>query len=334
MEQPRPLVGSHDFTTNSGQHLAIGNGPGAASTDLSAINDGGDEKRIEHDASVQSRHDLLSPSGELLYHAGDHFSEIQDLPQELDVPSPSLEEQLRNAFIKSAWRSYGSDETDQHEKKKFLPLNELDKIITEESVKGELQSWNMFNDETVIIEHVRNIVRVRTFHDRSMGDLEAAKATKTARKKLFAILILTGKERTIIDLIKEKIYDLHLPFALDDTEKLQHRIKDGSKTIEAFEKWGSKDHDLFSMYQWYMMAPWLLFSSKDRPQQISKYILDGKAPLPFIKDAEVADNEPAARGGFGAVRRVKIHPAHYPSLDSMVSVVPSISHFHSLVLIL
>lgn len=251
---------------------------------------------------------------------------MYDAPDELEFPPTSLKGQLGHALA-SAW-SYGSlrpTYASHHESKWFIPLDELDRIIAEDSVKTEVESWDIFSDQDDIIRLVHDIIRVHSFYDKSgLNDSSEPSGQKRfTRQKLFAILILIGKPQIIIELVNAGIYDAHLPFRYTDGRmKIQRSTNKDLTTIYSFEKWNNRDFDLFQMYQWYMLAPRFNFRSKDVPI-VHRYLLDKMTPLPFVNDEHrpsMYREDGAVRGVTnGVVRRVRIHPAHYRSLGNVVS---------------
>lgn len=237
---------------------------------------------------------------------------------------------MRAALETSAWKSgglsnaEGSSDTNSSiaTDKSFIPLDKLDQILRKQAVKDELASWNEFHDEDTLEHTVSQILTIRTVDDiqKNNHPNEPRVTTKTTLRKLFAILVLSGRARTILNLIKEGIYDIHLPFSRDSeskTLKVKKQPNNVAQNIDAFSKWELRDHDTFNMYQWHVQAPYFVFS-RERRRKVRHYRLNGDVPLPFITDSTAPTND-AAYGGFGEVRRVRIHRAHFNGTEDSVS---------------
>lgn len=249
------------------------------------------------------------------------FQDEPALPGDLQINSKSLEKELREALLISAWHPHSHSEG-QMIPKKFLPLDKLDQIITKSSVRAEIKSWGPRSEED-LAQKVHEIWGQHTVYDR------ARKLLKTSRRKLFAILTLTGKAQTILGLIDAGIYDNHLPFTMDsDTEtmKIQWKAEDEPQDIAVFAEWELRDHSLFYVYQWHMLAPYFVLSSKQSPK-VHTYKLLAMMPLPFIPNDSVACNHDPVNGDSSEVRQVQIHQAHLDPGSHMVSVQQPIASF-------
>lgn len=224
-------------------------------------------------------------------------------------------------MVHAEWRPGGSSQghaTDDIPT--FLPSDMLEKIVTKTSVEAELRACGM-RGESTIARLVSNILNIESIHSKNdKNAFSEFKLTKTTRKKLFAILVLTGHVLSILDLVDEKIFDLHLPFMkINGKLALQGHSEHQGAKIASFSRWDSRGHDLFYIYQWQMLAPWFVLSSKEQPK-VLKYSLHAKIPLPFIKNLESDETQDlATSGGFGDVQRVTIHPAHYKVAGPSVS---------------
>jgi hypothetical protein len=220
------------------------------------------------------------------------------------LPRPSLEKQLRDAIISSAWLP--------NQKKKFLPLDKLDDIINLQSVEGVVRSWGIENKADVDY-YTKAILNRHSMKERD-GSADDGKFCLTSRRRLFAILIMVGKAESICDFVSECIFDRHLPFTVDPEHKIMKMTcKKGLELDDvcAFSSWSDRDVDLFDLYQWQLLAPYFALSSKDKPK-IHTYTLEGMRPLPFVVDPTLKEDEDSglAVGGFGEVRRVMIHKGH------------------------
>jgi hypothetical protein len=326
---PGPLIGSHSVTITSVDDNS--------KSPVTTINDGGDDRQLDaqdRDAEQvsipldSSQYEEESDDDRLLSGAGAELQNTSAPSGDLQINNKSLEKELRDALLISAWSPHSSPEGQTVLKKvKFLPLDKLDQIITKSSVLAEVRSWGP-RSENDLARLVHEIWGQHTVYDRSSPNKDA-KLFKTSRRKLFAILILTGKAQTILGLIDAEIYDNYLPFTMDsdaETMKIQWKADDEPQDLAAFADWELRDHDLFDVYQWHMLAPYFVLSSKEKPK-VHTYKLHGMRPLPFIPNDSVACKHDPVNGGFGEVRQVKIHQAHLDRGSHMVSAQQPIATF-------
>ena len=163
----------------------------------------------------------------------------------------------------------------------FLPLDVIDKEITEENVKAEMKrkKFNLLNSQVP-----KNVVQ--------------------NAKKVFTILVIIGEPNAIKDLLSEEITDDHLPLSRrggsigDDV-----LVSSDGKEFPAFAAW---DNDIrvadFLEKQWIVQAPVLDSSG-------GEVSLDRQCALPFLTVEEVGNGE------FSTVYRSDIHPAHQKGLQ-------------------
>jgi hypothetical protein len=170
----------------------------------------------------------------------------------------TLEEDLWNARV--TYKSHRS----------FIPITELRRLITVDRVSQELHAQN---PETIPIEMVNK------------AEIIVQNATR-----LFALLILIGKEQYITSFIEEGIRDDDLPIN-------GVRCKD----IQVFSQWKPKAVKDFKQDQWSVISP--IFDTVGE-----HYELDDHTILPFIENKECP--EQLIAGGYSDVRSVRIHAAH------------------------
>jgi hypothetical protein len=203
---------------------------------------------------------------------------------------------IRKALQTSSWEKEG---------RKFLPIDELDTIINEEAIEGELRL------------HKQDASMAK-----KIWGTEGSKISElTTRRKIFAILVMVGKVPSIVDFITDGIFDSSLPFLFRDgsgdragsynvyrKSKGQNGGVDEETKISFFEDW--QDHDLegFKNYQWQFLAPYFSLVSRDN-NKVIHYPIDDRSVLPFVEDSK-ANEPPAQHGGSADVRRIKIHFAH------------------------
>jgi len=164
--------------------------------------------------------------------------------------------------------------------KKFVPADDMERIITVENIKKEFEygSDNADEELTDLISFVN------------------MKATK-----LFAIAIYSGMDgSTLIDAMKlfkaQDFTDENLPVRpWKDGETHQLTLLGGP--------WKKQQRiRLFCIHQWAFLAP--IFTAAT--ETLFSYDLERSHVLPFIEKYE----EGFQRGAFGQVYKYKIHPSH------------------------
>ncbi|KAF1948782.1 kinase-like protein [Byssothecium circinans] len=212
----------------------------------------------------------------------------------------TLEDALREARIRSI------DNPGSY----FIPVDQLDNIITKQRVLSELQSLKIGNPEDR-----------ESYADKIWKTYPSPEST--TRRKIFATLVLTGKVETILDFIEENVHDVDLPFYFPKDGTCV-RCRNGN-IIESFHKsnvWRARDKDSFDQYQWFMLSPYFELSC-DRIPKVRKYAVEDRAVLPFIDESSPTKEQPyLVEGGFSIVKKVKLHAAHYNSED-----FPADQHF-------
>ncbi|KAF4463390.1 serine threonine kinase [Fusarium albosuccineum] len=160
----------------------------------------------------------------------------------------------------------------------FLPLSDLDDIITHDNVRSQL-SWAT----------------------RLLSPRLPEKILSQA-KKVLAILALMNETGAMKDLINEDICDEDLPLCRNgdkgDSEFDILVSPGGGKRFISFSSWPKKTRVAeFLEKQWVVQAPIL----DGTGQHI---VLNWKCPLPLIECIRMA------QGGSGVVSKAKFHPAH------------------------
>jgi hypothetical protein len=193
----------------------------------------------------------------------------------------------------------------------FLPINKLNELVTEPSVKEELRDL------------------LREVEDEALDYL--ATLICSTSKKLFTVLLYGFKSeaKVICRLLSYQVTDKDLPFTRipfgqnppNVTNPPWHvgRNKHGecdkadhsSCGIPCLKAWHQMDIQNLCKYQWLVLAPIFQSSSGEIPQ----LDLDDNTVLPFTEDDEL--NPIYFRGGgYGEVWPVRIHPGHQNLLHS------------------
>ncbi|KAL4811748.1 kinase-like domain-containing protein [Aspergillus spinulosporus] len=124
---------------------------------------------------------------------------------------------------------------------------------------------------------------------------------------LFAILadIKSDKEKYIVQLLREKIGDEHLPFKQKSGLRRSefHLVTRQGVTIEALKDWDSESIKNFENKQYRFLSP--VFRRSEH------YDLDDMHVLPFTKKDSTPSSRTVAAGGYGEVFQAYIHPDHH-----------------------
>lgn len=237
------------------------------------------------------------------------FDQDEALPQD-EVEREDSEDQLKELEnLGVSIRTALIPVVQEGERKKFLPNDARDRIITRKRVRQELSRHMVVPPEELdtLTDEIWEITTPSP--SKSPG-------RETTRRKIFAILGLMDKVKDITDFIQGKLHDNDLPFELLDGPRpllrLSGKGRDGSAgCIPLFDKWRAHELESFNNYQWELIAPYFeLITETNR--KVLHYNLQNRIILPFVEDVERAGRAGGrAEGGYGEVWRVKIHPAHH-----------------------
>ncbi|EFQ25683.1 protein kinase domain-containing protein [Colletotrichum graminicola M1.001] len=186
--------------------------------------------------------------------------------------------------------------------RKYLPLDQLRKIMVKPRVRQELKKLKGMDQDT--IHRYANAVCDTTDY----GTMQ-----RTTRHKMFATLVHIEHIEALSSFIDEKIHDVHLPFILQKKPRwhLTYTTTDrttNEKITAKFQgsySWSKAKMNSFVDHQWLFMAPFFDMKANKPPF----YPLEARVVLPFRKE-EKCD---PAYGGFSTVSRTHIHEAHHNS---------------------
>ncbi|KAF2477885.1 kinase-like protein, partial [Lindgomyces ingoldianus] len=185
----------------------------------------------------------------------------------------------------------------------FIPVDRLDEIVTEQTIRKELKTLS---------------VGQKKDRHTLAGQIWRAPSSKqkTTRRKIFAVLALMQKIDSILDFIEEGVYDNRLPFvyAEDQVEVCCKKTGQPIKLFQDKARWKPHEKDLFQTYQWWMMTPYFQLSCEGE-KTVRRMPVEDLAVLPFT------DVKTTSEGGFSVVRKVKIHSAHHNAQDFSVQPV-------------
>jgi hypothetical protein len=299
----------------SGQALAAEPLPVSEGDVSSTMLDGGDSLQLQQKHGDKLVYDPSKDTQEaterLLYGAGNLFEPNDSLAGLVQHGELGLQKSLRRARIKVADGRY------------FIPIDKLAEIITTNSVQVELHGHfprmsraDAHKYAAVIAGTVVRGQRRNTF---------------TSRRRIFATLVLIERVTTILDFIREGLYDSDLPFQLTefmDTEQTEVLTSvpepvdlDKQKRLRKCfqgDPWTGYSLDSFDRYQWEMLAP-IFFPPDDPTEKVRFYPFHDSIILPFVYDEFTTSS-----GGFSTVWKVKVHKAHRFFDDDAVSVSPGV----------
>lgn len=200
-------------------------------------------------------------------------------------------------------------DTEGKQHNEFLPIDSLDRIVTECRVREEIAKFSKGPNDGLDLD-VQDILGAST-----------SSRQKTSRKKIFAMLALVDKLEAISDFVTEGIYDIHLPFEKGRAQspsgarigrpELSRRSGTDVSTripIKAFQSWSGAEVTNFERTQWNVHIP-IFFLNTPKEPKVRHYPLQESVVLPFIEDDEIKQN--SKMGGFADVWRVKFHPSHH-----------------------
>ncbi|PSR85616.1 kinase-like domain-containing protein [Coniella lustricola] len=190
----------------------------------------------------------------------------------------------------------------------FLPLDELERLITIKAVFQELRKHETFRQKPD--DYLRGLAN-KVCRNSKVGSFI------TTRKKIFGTLLLITQIHAIERFIEDDLWDKDLPFSLErlnrNTKHSKNEMyREDKSPIRLFSTWTSHNCESFYLYQWKFLTPFFKMALTDNTRPLH-YPLHKHHVLPFIENLENAgsDCEIMVSGGFSEVWRVKIHEAHY-----------------------
>lgn len=204
----------------------------------------------------------------------------------------NLKTQLNKAFRRSLY----------DENKIFLPRDDLERIITPDSVtkycKGS--DYQYLQDEpSKIVDYVFGS-QTRQHHG--------------CARRVFAILVLINHDDLIQGVVKENIRDHDLPLAQCDEQGTEYQLarrrrrpNQRLRAIQCFSHWRMSDRRAFDDIQFQVNSPVFKLLLAHQDVAIDPVKLDSRYGLPFT----FYDEEKQINSGSAKVVRVKIHHAHH-----------------------
>lgn len=200
-------------------------------------------------------------------------------------------------------------ETPNGEANYYIPVDSLYEALTPEAIRNELRKIYTEKEEQLVLRYER--------------------AVSNTAKRLFALLIFEDKLKFIGEFLEEGVGDKDLPFgrAPSNWQDNSNSIYASSSShkdyladahdycgIKTFQSWDRGSIRHLCQSQWIFQAP--IFDASNF--EIPHLELVDTTVLPFT-----SENFNGARGGFGEVWPVQIHPAHQ-NLHSQVRTLDNI----------
>lgn len=260
------------------------------STSYCDINDVGDTLRLNHRpeaGSTDEDHVELGTSYEDALQLGyrDESTDTQ-ATKERNL----LQQQLIQALVR------------QHDGKEFLPLGDLDVLITEGTVRRELS--HEFYPDRLTAPQVEECVRY-VCDRQPISDPDDKHRKFTSGQRVFAILIMIEKLDSFLELKKQDLRDINLPLS----EGINSLKTSHGEVHFDFQSWSPFKLRSFDEWQWKLLAPYFS-TSDDGKEKVLNYELSAKTVFPWIAPI-TASADSYINGGQGGVTQVNIHPSHH-----------------------
>lgn len=161
----------------------------------------------------------------------------------------------------------------------FLPVSNLNDLITKEKVQNELPT---------------------TLMGRLFSDSLPSKISINARR-IFAVLVIIGEPQAIRKLVDDGLTDEDLPLARPTHDKHSGTLESkGRQEVKSFKDWKNEAKvDMFLEKQWLFLAPKLDVTGTSTVFQVHS-----RCPLPFLRATELRGEHS------NVVYKSELHAAH------------------------
>ncbi|KAH7345786.1 hypothetical protein BKA66DRAFT_576905 [Pyrenochaeta sp. MPI-SDFR-AT-0127] len=223
-------------------------------------------------------------------------------PNDVDPPTPNktgLKNQTPN-FLENCIRSMRVPSAERRGLV-FLPIDQLERIMTYENIYQELQ-------------------RAKVHHAVCSITASLCKRGKSSKQRIFAILCMLQMPAQIVEFEQAKIFDGDLPFIFRNNTVYRETCSGSERTEEVIllfqsPSWQPIHLESFEKYQGQLAAP-IFKLSWAAGDKVRHFPLNDQLVLPFIHAEDTSTfgelgTTTRREGGTSIVRRVKIHTAHY-----------------------
>ncbi|KAK2017140.1 kinase-like protein [Colletotrichum eremochloae] len=270
----------------SHDHQASATYPGDDRIDGHLSENRGDENADEERSTLISD---LEDDIEIIEDRGDSLR-VAQLPWESHVPEAikSGHEDLRSALLNARVKS--------SEGKNFIPTPTVERLLTEERVRGELGK-SVPDTPSQELDDIARKICCRPGSDGA--------PYSPGFRRVFATLILMSRPADICSFIQSGISDDDLPLSESRLQQPWDHENSQEKAPLAVN-WDQKLREQFQSIQWELSLPF--FSKSNTASKVRFYRLDKNAVLPFTTEESDVSTQITA-GGFSEVHKVKIHNA-------------------------
>ena len=198
-------------------------------------------------------------------------------------------------------------EHDDGPDRSFLPPALLSILLSREAIQYELNEYQL--DAPTLKSVLLNT---------TVDAIEESDENLKTYLVVFAILILLGKGKEIVHCIScpNGVCDQDLPLLLyNQMGNRELRLRDNSK-IDCFNEWDPHVCESFENYQWRLTVPTFALNEDNT---IIHQELHDRAILPWCEE-HLQTSYPTMSGGFGSVKRVRIHPLCHEFHDVLKEV--------------
>lgn len=189
----------------------------------------------------------------------------------------------------------------------FLPPALLTSVLHREVIEHELKEKCPNLDATTMTNKI--LGGLADDDDDDNDDISKSENDKKSYLFILAMLALLEKVSEIGRFVEDNnggIWDRDLPLQLyngdDGSSELRHRSH--SQPMPCFQEWGDNDHENFDDYQWRLLVPTFALNND---KTIQHRELEEKEILPWCEE-KLQSNSETMSGGYGSVKKVKIHP--------------------------
>ena len=207
--------------------------------------------------------------------------------------SISLEMQLRSSQIK---HEDGSN---------FFSARDISKILSREKIERELERHQL--SEEISVDVIRS----------NEPEMEPSQPQKgQTHLRVFALLLLLGREDEIIQFVKDGVCDGILPVVPRQTTKHDLCLRSApDKPLGCFKKWKAHEREYFDNWQYRVSVPFFAPQRGPGSNEMTAphYTFDTRTVLPWCaRDTKAPSSYSRpfdeASGGYSTVRRVRMDP--------------------------
>lgn len=205
-----------------------------------------------------------------------------------------LERQLRSSQIK------------HEDGGNFFSAKDISEILSRENIKRELERHQL--SKKISVDDIRS----------NKPEMEPPQPRKEQTYlRVFALLLLLGREDEIIQFVKDGVCDGILPVV--HRQAMRHDLclrSAPDKPLGCFKKWRTHEREYFDDWQYRVSVPFFAPQHNPRSNEMTAphYTFDNRTILPWCaRDTKVLSS-PHSRplsernGGYGTVHRIRMDP--------------------------